>query len=159
MVTNSIRDAAAIVGIGETPFARRLEASEKRLAVQAILAALADAGIDPGEVDGLASYTLESTDEVEIAIIGTAYAGQDPVERVEITFDDGESWEDCTLDYAPGANIWALWRYNWTPEQRGRQRVRTRVTTASGAMSVEDPSGTSRLIGYDAGMEVELLVQ
>jgi acetyl-CoA acetyltransferase len=62
-----IQDAAAIVGIGETPFARKLDASEKRLALQAILAALADAGIDPGEVDGLASYTLETTDEVEIA--------------------------------------------------------------------------------------------
>jgi acetyl-CoA acetyltransferase len=62
-----LRDAAAIVGIGETPFAKRLEGSEKRLALQAILAALDDAGIAPGEVDGFASYTMETTDEVEIA--------------------------------------------------------------------------------------------
>ncbi|HTY17163.1 MAG TPA: lipid-transfer protein [Myxococcota bacterium] len=62
-----IRDRAAIVGIGETRFAKQLEASEKRLALEAILAALDDAGIAPAEVDGLASYTLESTDEVEIA--------------------------------------------------------------------------------------------
>jgi acetyl-CoA acetyltransferase len=62
-----LKDAAAIVGIAETPFARTLEASEKSLAVQAILAALDDAGIEPAEVDGFASYTLESTDEVEIA--------------------------------------------------------------------------------------------
>ena len=62
-----LRDRAAIVGIGETRFARRLEVSEKRLALEAILAALDDAGIAPSEVDGLASYTLESNDEVEIA--------------------------------------------------------------------------------------------
>ena len=62
-----IRDRAAIVGIGETRFAKRLEASERRLALEAILAALDDAGIASAEVDGLASYTLESTDEVEIA--------------------------------------------------------------------------------------------
>ena len=62
-----LKDAAAIVGIGETPFAKRLEASEKLLACQAILAALDDAGIDPSEVDGLASYTMETSDEVEIA--------------------------------------------------------------------------------------------
>ncbi len=37
------------------------------LAGQAILAALDDAGIAPSEVDGLASYTMESTDEVAIA--------------------------------------------------------------------------------------------
>jgi len=61
------KDAAAIVGIGETRFARQLEASETRLALEAILAALDDAGIEPREVDGLASYTLETSDEVEIA--------------------------------------------------------------------------------------------
>jgi acetyl-CoA acetyltransferase len=63
----SLQDATAIVGIGETPFAKQLEASEKRLAAQAILAALDDAGIPPAAVDGFASYTLEATDEVEIA--------------------------------------------------------------------------------------------
>ncbi len=62
-----LKDAAAIVGIGETPFAKKLDASEKKRAVQAILAALDDAGIAPAEVDGFASYTMEATDEVEIA--------------------------------------------------------------------------------------------
>jgi acetyl-CoA acetyltransferase len=62
-----LRDRAAIAGIGQTRFARRLESSEKRLALEAILAALDDAGIEPHEVDGLASYTLETTDEVEVA--------------------------------------------------------------------------------------------
>jgi len=62
-----LKDAAAIVGIGETPFAKQLPGSEKELALQAILAALDDAGIAPAEVDGLVSYTLEQTNEVEIA--------------------------------------------------------------------------------------------
>jgi acetyl-CoA acetyltransferase len=67
MIGAVIKDRAAIVGIGETEFARRLELSEKRLACEAILAALDDAGIAPSEVDGFASYTMETTDEVEIA--------------------------------------------------------------------------------------------
>jgi acetyl-CoA acetyltransferase len=62
-----LKDAAAIVGIAETPFARRLAASEEELALTAILGALDDAGIEPSEVDGFASYTLEATSEVEIA--------------------------------------------------------------------------------------------
>ncbi len=37
------------------------------LALQAIVAALDDAGIEPAEVDGLSSYTLETTEEVDIA--------------------------------------------------------------------------------------------
>ncbi|MFK8912497.1 lipid-transfer protein, partial [Streptomyces sp. YS-3] len=62
-----LKDATAIAGIGQTEFARRLGDSEKKLACRAILAALDDAGIPPGEVDGFASYTMEETDEVEIA--------------------------------------------------------------------------------------------
>jgi acetyl-CoA acetyltransferase len=63
----TIRDCTAIAGIGQTAFAKSLPQSEKRLALEAIGLALDDAGIAPGAVDGLASYTLETTDEVEIA--------------------------------------------------------------------------------------------
>ncbi len=67
MTRGSMVDAAAIVGIGATPFAKHLDESEVVLALQAINAALDDAGIDPSEVDGLSSYTLETTEEIEIA--------------------------------------------------------------------------------------------
>ena len=62
-----LKDRTAIVGVGQTPFAKHLEGSEKRLACQAIVAALDDAGIDPSEVDAFSSYTMENTEEVEIA--------------------------------------------------------------------------------------------
>jgi acetyl-CoA acetyltransferase len=63
----SIKDRAAIVGIGQTPFGKALPQSEKQLACEAIVAALADAGVDASEVDALCSYTMETTDSVEIA--------------------------------------------------------------------------------------------
>ncbi len=53
-----IKDATAIVGIGQTSFAKHLPEDERTLACRAVLAALDDAGIAPGEVDALASYTL-----------------------------------------------------------------------------------------------------
>ncbi len=63
----SIKDRTAIAGIGQSKFAKHLDGSEKRLACEAIVAALDDAGISPSEVDAFASYTMEATDEVEIA--------------------------------------------------------------------------------------------
>jgi acetyl-CoA acetyltransferase len=63
----ALKDATAIVGVGQTAFAKSLPQSEKRLALEAIVDALDDAGIDPTEVDGLSSYTLETTEEIEIA--------------------------------------------------------------------------------------------
>ena len=62
-----LQDRTAIAGIGQTPFAKNLDGSEKRLACRAIVDALDDAGIEPREVDGFASYTMEETEEVEIA--------------------------------------------------------------------------------------------
>ena len=62
-----LKDATAIVGIGQTSFARQLPEDERTLACRAVLAALDDAGISPSEVDALASYTMEETDEVELA--------------------------------------------------------------------------------------------
>jgi acetyl-CoA acetyltransferase len=67
MLRPVLKDAAAIAGIGQTRFAKRLEQDELELAGEAILAALDDAGIAPGEVDGMTSYTMENHDEVEVA--------------------------------------------------------------------------------------------
>jgi acetyl-CoA acetyltransferase len=58
---------AAIVGVGQTDFGKNLQRNERALALEAIAAALADAGIAPREVDGLVRFNMESTTEVEIA--------------------------------------------------------------------------------------------
>jgi len=65
-VSQSIRDRAAIVGIGQTPFARSLGRSEYDMALEAILAACADAGIAPSEIDGTVRYDMETTDEEQL---------------------------------------------------------------------------------------------
>jgi acetyl-CoA acetyltransferase len=68
---NELRDQAAIVGIGQTPYSKGLGRSEFDMAVEAILAACADAGISPREIDGVVRYDMESTDEEQLlSIVG-----------------------------------------------------------------------------------------
>jgi acetyl-CoA acetyltransferase len=62
-----LKDLAAIVGIGQTRFAKGLEDSELSLACQAISAAIDDAGIEPSAVDGLSMFSMENGREFEIA--------------------------------------------------------------------------------------------
>jgi acetyl-CoA acetyltransferase len=62
-----LQDAAAIVGIGQTEFAKTIDRPETQIACEAVVAALRDAGIAPSEVDGLVSFTMETTDEVTMA--------------------------------------------------------------------------------------------
>src|ERR1700694_6324720 len=62
-----IKDQTRIVGIAQTPLAKKGEGSEKRLPCQAIVAALDAAGIDPSEVDAFGSFTMKTTEEEDTA--------------------------------------------------------------------------------------------
>src|SRR5204863_9443133 len=65
----SIRGRVAIVGVGETAYYKhgRAPESEFALALRAILRACEDAGIDPREVDGFASYSNDRNDPSRLA--------------------------------------------------------------------------------------------
>jgi acetyl-CoA acetyltransferase len=58
---------AAIVGIGATEFSKDSGRSELQLAGEAVLAAVADAGLTPADVDGLTTFTMETNSEIEVA--------------------------------------------------------------------------------------------
>ncbi len=65
----TIKDRVCVVGIGESGYYKRGQSpnSEFELALQAILAACKDAGLDPGKLDGFASYYTERSEPVRIA--------------------------------------------------------------------------------------------
>lgn len=67
MAQDNISGRAAIVGLGVTEFSKNSGRTELRLALEATLAALADAGIAPEDVDGFSSYTVDKVPEYEIA--------------------------------------------------------------------------------------------
>jgi acetyl-CoA acetyltransferase len=64
---NLLGGRAAVVGIGATDFSKNSGRSEMRLAVEAVAAALADAGIPPTDVDGMVTFTADTNPEIEIA--------------------------------------------------------------------------------------------
>jgi 17-hydroxy-3-oxo-4-pregnene-20-carboxyl-CoA lyase len=62
----TLKDQAAIVGIGATEFSKDSGRSELRLALEAIRAALDDAGLRPEDVDGMATFSMENNPEIEV---------------------------------------------------------------------------------------------
>ncbi|MGW5820223.1 thiolase family protein, partial [Streptomyces noursei] len=58
---------AAIAGIGATEFSKDSGRSELKLAVEAVHAALADAGLTPDDVDGLVTFTMDTNPEITVA--------------------------------------------------------------------------------------------
>jgi 3-oxoacyl-[acyl-carrier-protein] synthase III len=61
-VTRSLRNRAAIAGIGQTEFSKASGRSELQLACESVKAALDDAGLRPAEVDGLVTFTMDSSE-------------------------------------------------------------------------------------------------
>jgi acetyl-CoA acetyltransferase len=56
----------SIAGIGMTEFSKNSGRTEMRLAVEACLAALEDAGVEPAEVDGMSTYTMDNNPESDV---------------------------------------------------------------------------------------------
>ncbi|MET8985453.1 lipid-transfer protein [Nonomuraea wenchangensis] len=58
---------AAVAGIGATEFSKESGRSELRLAAEAVLAALDDAGLSPADVDGLVTFSQDANQEIAVA--------------------------------------------------------------------------------------------
>ncbi len=69
MTPRTLRGQVAVVGIGETAYYKHGQSPdpEFKLALKAILAACADAGIDPRTIDGFASYSDDRNDATRLA--------------------------------------------------------------------------------------------
>jgi acetyl-CoA acetyltransferase len=63
----TLKNRSAIVGIGHTEYVRGTQKTEEELAIEAILAALADAGLRAADVDGMVKYSMESNGEARLA--------------------------------------------------------------------------------------------
>jgi acetyl-CoA acetyltransferase len=61
-----LRDKAAVVGIGETEYSKRSGKTELALACEAIRAAVKDAGLTVGDIDGLVRFDMDAVDEVAL---------------------------------------------------------------------------------------------
>jgi hypothetical protein len=78
-----------------------------------------------------------------VPLKGVAFAGNRGVSRVEISVDDGNEWREAKLNM-PGTRLtWALWNYDWQPEQQGEYKLVVRATDGNGAMQIKEERWTA----------------
>jgi DMSO/TMAO reductase YedYZ molybdopterin-dependent catalytic subunit len=82
-----------------------------------------------GAPDGEAPVTPGADGTVEVR--GVAWAGDDAVERVEVSTDGGETWTDAELFGPSYAGAWRLFRHDWAAEP-GRHVLLSRATDERG---------------------------
>jgi acetyl-CoA acetyltransferase len=79
----ALRDRAAIVGVGWTPYSKNSGVSTLELALRAISSALADCGLSAGDVDGLVTHSVG--DATPAASVGAALGVVDPHVLLDLT--------------------------------------------------------------------------
>ncbi len=85
-----------------------------------------------------------------IEMKGIAFGGDRGISRVEISDDDGETWADAKIDY-PGTKLtWALWSYDWRPDDADDYTLVVRANDGEGAVQEweEDRSPFSGVTGF-----------
>jgi DMSO/TMAO reductase YedYZ molybdopterin-dependent catalytic subunit len=90
----------------------------------------------------------ESGDSIIFA--GYAYAGDRGVSKVEVSFDDGKTWEEAQLKRPLSNTTWTLWAYEWQPFTAGETFVYARVTDGTGRVQTSTIADTfpSGATGY-----------
>jgi hypothetical protein len=67
-----------------------------------------------------------------VELNGIAFDGGDGIRRVEISADDGSTWEDAGLGPDLGRYSFRRWRLDWTPPGPGAYMLAVRATSNSG---------------------------
>ncbi len=69
-----------------------------------------------------------------IEVKGIAFGGDRGISRVELSFDDGENWDDADIYYAGGDLAWSLWSAHdgWMPDEPGDYTLVVRATDGEG---------------------------
>jgi DMSO/TMAO reductase YedYZ molybdopterin-dependent catalytic subunit len=68
----------------------------------------------------------------QVTVAGVAYAGARGIKSVELSFDDGQTWQPATLEAAAGPITWVRWIYRWSPPGPGTRTIRARATDGRG---------------------------
>lgn len=89
-----------------------------------------------------------------VTVAGIAFAGERGISKVEVSTDDGATWNEADLRSELSPFVWRQWRYEWAPTQ-GDHVVLVRATDGEGATQTMQVAGTfpSGATGYD-GIEV-----
>ncbi len=64
---------------------------------------------------------------------GVAFAGDRGIQRMEVSFDDGETWHEARLSDPLSPYTWVLWTRDWTPVEPGRMTLSVRATDGDGS--------------------------
>jgi DMSO/TMAO reductase YedYZ molybdopterin-dependent catalytic subunit len=72
-------------------------------------------------------------------LTGYAVGNLDGIKGVEISFDDGRTWQPTNLFSHPSPLVWAFWKYIWVSPRPGSYKIRVRAIDGKGRLEDYGP--------------------
>ena len=72
-----------------------------------------------------------------VPIRGSAYAGESGIQGVEVSVDDGRTWEPASLIGLQEPYAWRHWEYLWDVRQAGEYAIMSRAMDLQGRLQPE----------------------
>jgi DMSO/TMAO reductase YedYZ molybdopterin-dependent catalytic subunit len=94
-----------------------------------------------------------------VRVHGAAWTGDGEIKKVEISSDDGATWNEAKLLGESKPNAWRLWEFNWkTPNRPEKATLIARATDSNGrSQPIErDPDRGTYMINHLLPIEVEV---
>ncbi len=85
--------------------------------------------------EAFATFSLGNLQK-PIEVKGMAYGGDRGISKVELSFDNGTTWDAADIYYAGGNLSWSLWSAHagWMPSKPGEYNLVVRATDGKGAV-------------------------
>lgn len=72
-------------------------------------------------------------------ITGLAWSGKGAVTRVEVSVDNGETWNDAYIEPSNDRWLWRRWSYAWNAQEPGKYAIKARATDEAGRTQPQQP--------------------
>ena len=79
---------------------------------------------------------FELGEGAKVHIEGVAFDAGEGIEKVEVSTDGGQSWNDAKLEDQWGKFSWRRFKYDWNPKKAGPARIMSKATNAKGETQV-----------------------
>jgi len=96
-------------------------------------------------------------------IKGIAWTGQGHITKVEVSVDNGNTWNEATIttemakqkpDYE-----WRPWTFNWLACEKGEYTILTKATDSNGRTQPKSPSWNRKGYGYNAIDQIKIKIE
>jgi DMSO/TMAO reductase YedYZ molybdopterin-dependent catalytic subunit len=85
-----------------------------------------------------------------INVRGIAFGGARGIRDVEVSTDDGATWNPAEITYRSSPLAWVQWKYEWRPKDAGAYHLVVRAIDGTGVLQsgVDKPAGPEPATGY-----------